>query len=182
MIVKIDGKNLSVDNQITIAELIELAREIADRYQPVTELRINGQTVSQSRLEKIKKAPISEFSESKLELFSTSVYDIILKVLDKAARYIERVKNARTLTDQDVREIIKSFQWLNSAIIQVNSYLDWGKKDQIKELVERNSNFCKDLNDHLPTEDKNNPHLEDEIRGELKPYLHLIDELKESIE
>ncbi len=179
MIVKIDGKNLFVDNQTTIAELIELAREIADRYQSITELRINGQTVSQSRLEKIKKAPISEFSGTKLELFSTSVYDMVSEVLDKAARYIKRVKNARVLTDQDIREIIKSFQWLNLAIIQVNSHLDLRENNQIKELVERNSNFCKSLSESLPIEDENNPHLEDEIKGKLKPYLRLIDELKD---
>lgn len=180
MIVKIDGENLSVDSQITIVELIELAREVAGPAQSVIELRINGQTISQSRLDQIKETPISQFSKFKLELFSTTVYEVISEILDKAARYIERVKNVRTLTDQDVRRIVRSFQWLNLALIQVNSHLDGKMNDEIKELVERNSNFCKALNKDLSTEDnKDKTHLPKRIRNELNPYLRLIDELKD---
>lgn len=182
MIVEIDGKNLSVDDEITIGELIELAREITANYRSVTELKINGQTIPQSTLNRMEETPICELGESKLELFSTSVHDIILEVLNKATRYIERVENAKKLSDGDVREIIKGFQWLNLALIQVDSYLGGRVEDQIKKLVERNSNFCKQLNHQLASEDKDHSHLGKEIRGELKPYLRLINQVKDNFE
>lgn len=89
---------------------------------------------------------------------------------------------AEGMTDQDVKDIIKGFQWLNLALIKVNSYLDWREEDQIKKLVKRNSNFCKQLNHQLASGDKDHAHLAEEIRDELKPYLRLINQLKDNLE
>lgn len=179
MQVEINGNVLEVASDTSFEELIQLSNEIMRDTESITELKIDQENVSQSTLEEIRELPISDFSESEIELFSTSVQDIASEILGKAMEYIKRVEKVQDLTRQDIEEVAEGFQWLSFALVQINSILEVENDDHLKDLIDRNSRFCQNIANYVSDKGIVNPQIKKRIDRELESYKLLINKAKE---
>jgi len=110
MAVTLNGERLEVAEGLTFAELIEYVRGLLD-HRVLVELRLDGETVSQSRLEELRDRPI----HGEIELFSLDAQGLVAEVVGQALRYLERLQD-QELKPEDLPKLLEGFAWLNRAL------------------------------------------------------------------
>lgn len=113
MAVMLNGEQLEVPEGLTFVELIEWVRGLLDR-QVLVELRLDGETVSQSLLEELKDRPI----HGEIELFSLDAHGLVAEIVGQALRYLERLEGQK-LGPGETPKLLEGFEWLNRALILI---------------------------------------------------------------
>lgn len=170
MIVKLDGEELEVGEGLTFAELIAHVRSILDQ-RALSELRLNGATVSQTALDELSERPI--FGE--IEFFSLDARELVGELARQGLRYLEQIGRV-DLKPEILPHLLEGFAWLNRALTLIPLGIDFPElQARVGRLLAQNGRLRERLSDGSPKE------LED-LRTELEKELAAYQEIFTGVE
>lgn len=155
MAVRLNGEELEVAEGLTFAELIEYVRGLLD-HQVLVELRLDGETASQSLLEELRDRPI----HGEIELFSLDAPGLVAELIKRALHYLEWLEGQRPGPE----EISEGFEWLNRALVLIS----WraGSPEllvQVERLLEGSRRLRQDLSGSPGRLEHLRPRLKEEL-------------------
>jgi len=129
MTIKLNGEKLDVNRDKSLSELVEEVREkCRDRDEALVELKLDGESLAEEQLEELAPKPLSDI-EGEIELVSESRDSLSLELVEKALGYIGRLERWREEIEkenfkpddyeEELEEIIVSFEWLNFALTEL---------------------------------------------------------------
>ena len=110
MIVKVNGKELKVAEEMTFAQLLRHVQGLL-KDRVLVELRLDGETVSQTALEELQDRPL----HGQIELFSLDASGLVAELTNRADALLKRFEG-REFTPAEFPELIETFTWLNRAL------------------------------------------------------------------
>ena len=188
MRVKLNGEELEVAAGLTFGELIEHVRDLLrsdpQGQQALVELRLDGETVSQARLEELSDRPL--FGE--IELFALNFRELAVEAVRQGRRYLERLEGL-TLGPEALPELLEGFDWLNRALALIPRGLALPDPDsdpdpelerEIGRRLARSIHFCERLARSQAREEELKG-LQGELAAELAAYHKALERIEEMI-
>lgn len=174
MIVKLDGEELEVAEGLTFAELIAHVRNILNQ-RALSELRLNGATVSQTVLDELSERPI--FGE--IEFFSLDARELVRELARQGLRYLGQFARVG-LKSELVPDLLEGFAWLNRGLTLIPLGVGFPElQARVVRLLAGNRRLRERLSRSSPQE------LEDlraELEKELAAYQDIFSEVEKRLE
>ncbi|MCR4404107.1 MAG: hypothetical protein NUW06_02220 [Candidatus Acetothermia bacterium] len=174
MIVKLDGEKLEVADGLTFPELIAHVRSIL-KQRALSELRLNGATVSQALLDELSGRPIF----GQIELFSIEPRELVAELARQGRRYLEQLAGVE-LTPEVVPGLLEGFVWLNQALALIPLGVGFPElQARVRELLIENRRLRERLS---RSSEEGLEELEEELGRELVAYQEIFTEVGKRLE
>jgi len=166
MIVKVNGKELKVAEEMTFAQLLQHVQGLL-KDRVLVELRLDGETVSQTALEELQNQPL----HGQIELFSLDASGLVAEITRQADEFLQRLEG-REFEPAESSELIEAFTWLNRALALIPLGVGFPELERrVRALLEENAELQEWLRAaEAGVEGAELERLRERLQGEFKGY------------
>lgn len=174
MIVKVNGKELKVAEEMTFAQLLQHVQGLLkDQDRVLVELRLDGETVSQTALEELQDRPL----HGQIELFSLDASGLVAEITRQADRFLQQLEG-QEFEPSEFPELIETFTWLNRALRLIPLGVGFPELERrVRALLEENAELQEWLRSAESADAAELERLQERLQMEFAEYREVFREI-----